>query len=94
MPAWEGAKSYCNSIHIKDLNAVITQKFTSISDKLINELKGHKYYTGMKRENAHPAASQTKPTRNHEVAGSIPGLAPWRCYGSGVGWKLWLQLDP
>ena len=32
------------------------------------------------------------PTRNHEVANSIPGLA--HCCGSGVGWQVQLRLDP
>ena len=42
--------------------------------------------------------SRNDPTRNHEVAGSIPGLDQWAkdtvfC-GCGIGQQLQLQLDP
>ena len=43
----------------------------------------------------------TNPTRNHDGAGSIPGLAPWLkdlvipcCCGPGVGRQLQLQFNP
>ena len=29
------------------------------------------------KQNSHCGTVETNPTRNHEVAGSIPGLAPW-----------------
>ena len=29
------------------------------------------------KESSHPGSGETNPTRNHEVAGSIPGLAQW-----------------
>ena len=30
-----------------------------------------------KWEDSHCGAAETNPTKNHEVAGSIPGLAQW-----------------
>ena len=40
----------------------------------------------------------TNPTRNHEISGSIPGLAQrvriQRCCGCGIGRRLQLRLDP
>ena len=40
----------------------------------------------------------TNPPGNHEVVGSIPGLAQWArilcCCGSGVGQWLQILLDP
>ena len=38
--------------------------------KPINNMKG-------KYGSSHCGAEETNPTRNHEVAGSIPGLAQW-----------------
>ena len=47
--------------------------------------------------------SRNNPTRNHEVVGSIPGLAAWVkdhatriwcCCGSGVGRQQQLGFDP
>ena len=30
-----------------------------------------------KQRGSHGGAAEMNPTRNHEMAGSIPGLAPW-----------------
>ena len=30
-----------------------------------------------KKKNSHPGAAEINPTRNHEVAGLVPGLAQW-----------------
>ena len=41
---------------------------------------------------------QWKKSKNHEVAGLIPGLSQWlriqHCYGHGVGQWPQLQLEP
>ena len=40
--------------------------------------KGSHTYTQKKpHKSSHRGAVETNPTRNHEVVGSIPGLAPW-----------------
>ena len=45
----------------------MTLGFTSLKMDII------KIETG----NSHHGAAETNPTRSHEVAGLIPGLAPW-----------------
>ena len=38
---------------------------------------GKEYIFKKERGSSHRGAVGTNPTRNHEVEGSIPGLAPW-----------------
>ena len=39
--------------------------------------KGEETGVGMEDGSSHHDTAETNPTRNHEVAGSTPGLAQW-----------------
>ena len=70
-------------------------QLTELAHKVAQNLrKGKKWQrsgSNLKVEfrSSRPGAAERNPTRNHEVAGSIPGLAPW-VKDSGLLW-LWCR---
>ena len=51
----------------------------NIDAKILNKILAHQIQQYIKRIVGVPVVAQwlTNPTRNHEVVGSVPGLAQW-----------------
>ena len=67
----------CLKIHLKQKQPLFPHLPLELFLLDYTEVKVKVYWHKKNNSNSHHGVAETNPTRNHEVAGSIPGLAQW-----------------